>query len=76
MLRLQAETHLNYTELWEVKEILRNADFEGEDTFTCLHFTAFQEVWFYCVLLIITSVIKAEVWEDQVEKKLQVTLLI
>jgi len=76
VLRLQAETHLSYTELSEVKEILRNANFEGEDTFTCLNFTAFQEVWCYYILLIIMSIVKAEVWEDKVGKKLRVSLLI
>ena len=63
-------------ELWEVTEILRNADFEGEDTFTLSHFTTFQEVWCYYILLIITNVIKAELWEEEFENKLQVTLLI
>jgi hypothetical protein len=47
VLLLLAETHVSYTELLEVTQILRNADFEGEDNFTRLHFTAFQEVWCY-----------------------------
>jgi hypothetical protein len=73
---LQAEAHRSYKELWEIREILRNAYFEGVNIFTRWHFIAFQEVWCYYILLIITSVIKAEVWEDKVEKKLQITLLI
>jgi hypothetical protein len=68
LLRIQAETRLGKAERREVTVRLKNTDVEGEDIFTRLHFTGFQEVWSYYILLIITSTIKTDVWEDKVKK--------